>query len=112
MDRARFKKSDSRGSEASVPLTIQLVQGPLIDEGKRFASILVDGPSGTPILLIDELVSDKQKQSGIRSAVEYLTHESSDCGEGGAAPAAPAAQTFAHGMARTRAPYRRWRRER
>ncbi len=109
MDRARFRKSDSRGSEASVPLTIQLVQGPLIDEGERCASILVDGPSGTPILLIDELVSDKQKQSGIRSAVEYLTHESSDCGEGGAAPAA---QAFAHEMARKRATYRRWRRER
>jgi hypothetical protein len=112
MDRARFQKSDSRGSEASVPLTIQLVQGPLIDEGKRWGTMLVEGSDGLPVLLIDQGVSAEIKETGIECAIAIVASKSSDCREGDAPSGDSTAQTFAHSMARRRSVYRRWRRER
>jgi len=100
MDRARFKKSDSRGSEASVPLTIQLVQGPLIDEGKRWGTMLVEGSNGLPLLLIDQRVSAEVKEKGIECAMAVVASESGTCREGDAPSDDSTAQTFAHSMAR------------
>jgi hypothetical protein len=107
-----FKKSESGASGESLPLTIQLVPGPLIDEGKRWGTMLVEGGNELPLLLIDEHVSAKMKEEGIECAMAILASESGTCREGDAPSDDSTAQTFAHEMARKRATYRRWRRER
>ena len=112
MNRRMFKKSESGASGESVPLTIQLVPGPLISKGKRWGTMLVEGSDGLPLLLINQGVSAEVKEKGIECAMAVVASESGTCREGDAPSDDSTAQTFAHSMARKRATYRRWRRER